>query len=294
MENNLSYYKVFYEVAKYGNISKASKKLYISQPAVSKSISKLEESLNTPLFIRNSRGVSLTAEGDLLFTQLKETFSSIDMIEMQIRNRGKFEVGSLKIGASNTLCKHLLLPYIKKFISENPHIDINIISQSVSHTSQMLSKNSLDLGIATLPLSHKSLDFIPITQIHDIFVATPEYIENLKLREGTDDDIFQTGNIMLLDRENATRIYIDDILKQNHIFIRHILETTTMDLLIEFARTGIGIACVIEEFVQEDIRKGNLIKIDIPTKIPPRTVGFSYLSSNTNKSLLKFLKYIKE
>lgn len=294
MENNLSYYKVFYEVAKYGNISKASKKLYISQPAVSKSISKLEESLNTPLFIRNSRGVSLTAEGELLFIQLKETFSTIDMIETQIKNRGKLEIGSLKIGASNTLCKHLLLPYIKAFVSENPHIDINIISQSVSHTSQMLAKGSLDLGIATLPLSHKGLDFIPITQIHDIFVTTPEYMENLQLREGMDEDIFQTGNIMLLDRENASRIYIDDILKQNHIFIRHILEATTMDLLIEFAKTGIGIACVIEEFVQEDIQKGNLIKVDIPIEIPQRTVGFAYLSSNMNKSLLKFLKYIKE
>ena len=60
MDQNLSGYKIFYEVASCGNISKAAKKLYISQPAISKSIVKLEDGLDTKLFHRNSRGVTLT------------------------------------------------------------------------------------------------------------------------------------------------------------------------------------------------------------------------------------------
>ena len=67
MNQNLSQYKIFYEVAKAGNISKAAKELYISQPAISKAISKLEESLGIKLFSRNSRGVQLTREGAILF-----------------------------------------------------------------------------------------------------------------------------------------------------------------------------------------------------------------------------------
>ena len=67
MDQNLSQYRIFYAVAKAGNISRAAKELYISQPAISKSISKLEDSLNTVLFTRNSRGVQLTDEGQVLF-----------------------------------------------------------------------------------------------------------------------------------------------------------------------------------------------------------------------------------
>ena len=69
MEHHLSQYRIFHEVARCGNISRAAKELYISQPAISKAISKLEENLNTKLFIRNSRGVQLTKEGNILFQQ---------------------------------------------------------------------------------------------------------------------------------------------------------------------------------------------------------------------------------
>ena len=78
MEQNLSQYKIFYEVAKAGNISKAAKELYISQPAISKAISKLEDSLGLPLFTRSSRGVQLTPEGEILFTHAREAFDALD------------------------------------------------------------------------------------------------------------------------------------------------------------------------------------------------------------------------
>ena len=84
MEQHLSHYKIFYEVAKSGNISKAAKELYISQPAISKSISKLEDNIGVTLFSRNSRGVSLTLEGEVLFSHIKTAFEAIVMGESQL------------------------------------------------------------------------------------------------------------------------------------------------------------------------------------------------------------------
>lgn len=119
MTQNLSSYYVFYIAAKTGNISAASKELYISQPAVSKSITKLEANLNTKLLIRSSRGVTLTREGEILYERLKEAFHSIELGEEQLRFENKMEVEHLTIGVSTTLCKYVLLPSSKSSSAES-------------------------------------------------------------------------------------------------------------------------------------------------------------------------------
>ena len=120
MEQNLSQYKIFYEVAKAGNISKAAKELYISQPAISKAISKLEDSLGLSLFTRSSRGVQLTSEGEILFEHTREAFDALDRGEQELKRIQEFDIGHLRIGVSNTLCKYILLPYLKTFIDQYP------------------------------------------------------------------------------------------------------------------------------------------------------------------------------
>ena len=106
MENNLNLYHIFYTVAKNKNISLAAKELYISQPAISKAISKLESNLETTLFIRSSRGVTLTEEGSILFEQVRNAFASINSGEEQLRKIARLGVSHLSIGVSITLCKY--------------------------------------------------------------------------------------------------------------------------------------------------------------------------------------------
>ena len=98
MNQNLSQYKIFYEVAKAGNISKAAKELYISQPAISKAISKLEDSLSTILFTRNSRGVQLTEEGQILFEHTSSAFEQLSAGELELKRVREFNMGQIRIG----------------------------------------------------------------------------------------------------------------------------------------------------------------------------------------------------
>ncbi len=276
MEQNLSQYKIFYEVAKAGNISKAAKELYISQPAISKSISKLEDSLEVALFTRNSRGVQLTEEGKLLYNYTKTAFEAIGRGVQELNRIKEFHIGHLRIGVSNTLCKYVLLPYLKRFIEKYPHIKITIESQSTSHTVSMLEQQHIDLGLIAEPSNRRPLLFTPVMDIQDTFVATKNYLNNLYLREGRKTDLFQTGNILLLDKNNMTRKYIDEYLNENQIVPNQLLEVTTMDLLIEFAKIGMGVGCVIKEFVQEELDRGALIQIPMKPEIKKRTIGFAY------------------
>ena len=276
MDQNLSQYRIFYAVAKAGNISRAAKELYISQPA------------------RNSRGVQLTDEGQVLFEHTRDAFEELAKGEQELKRIREFNMGHIRIGVSNTLCRFIMVKYLKGFIEQYPHIKITIESQPTTQTLSMLEQQRIDIGLVVEQKSAKSMNFIPVMDIEDIFVATPSYLENLRLREGADTDVFQSGNLMLLDKNNITRHYIDDYMAVNEIVANNLLEVTTMDLLIEFARIGLGIGCVIKEFVKEDLDSGRLAQLKLDTPIHKRTVGFLWQSSRTSKALDTFIRFCKE
>lgn len=296
MDQQLSSYKVFYTVANTGNISHAAKELYISQPAISKTIQKLEQNLEVTLFSRNSRGVQLTPEGQLLYNHVKSAFDTLDLGEKQLRRASDLGIGQLHIGVSTTLCKYVLLPYLKKFIDQYPHIKITIDCQSTNQTLDLIEQQKIDIGLIGKPDSLKGLHFIPIGKIEDIFVATENYLRYLSEREGMshiskttkqDANFFEDATLMLLDKNNMTRQYIDDYFLHNHIKTNNILEITSMDLLIEFANIGLGVACVIKDFVKNDLNSGRLVEIPLDIPIHKREIGFAYLNQNQLPSSLE-------
>lgn len=293
MELNLSSYKIFCTVAETGNISRAARALYISQPAISKSISKLEESLNTRLFSRNSRGVTLTEEGKMLYSHVRSAFDSISRAERELARISELGIGHIRIGVSTTLCKYILLPILKQYLTEHPHVKITIENQATAETLSMLEQGRIDIGLIAKPQSLHTLKFLPVTNIRDVFVASPAYLENLALREGPGKNPLLAGTVMMLSQNNMTRRYIDEYLKENHITLPNIMEISTMDLLIECARIGLGIGCCIRECVQRDLDTAALIQLPLAKEIPERTIGFAYSQASPSSLALEhFLKQL--
>lgn len=274
MDQNLPLYKIFYATACEKSISKAAKKLYISQPAISKSIQKLEDSLGVTLFLRSSRGVRLTEEGALLFSYVRTAFEALSSGEERIRQVADLETGHLRIGVSTTLCKYMLLPYLKSFIHNYPHIRITLECQSSNRTFQLLREGNIDLGLVGGPRLPKDIPFYPLGEIQDTFVAGREYLEHLDLSHGWEKNLFSDTTLMLLDQENMTRQFIDEYLQAQQIHPATLLEVSTMDLLIDFAKIGLGIACVIREFVNLELESGTLIELPLACSMQRRPVGF--------------------
>ena len=302
MTQNLSSYYVFYIAAKTGNISAASKELYISQPAVSKSITKLEANLNAKLLVRSSRGVTLTREGEVLYERLKEAFHAIELGEEQLRYENKMEVEHLTIGVSTTLCKYVLLPYLKEFVRKKPHVRISIACQPTYQTLQALEDGTIDIGLVGEPDASSPFIFSRIHSIEDIFVTTQSYLDNLMIRTGLDyhnmkdtKELFKVTTLMLMDKENLSRRYVDQYITANEIQAENLIEVSTMDLLIEFATIGIGIACVIKNFVEQELKDGTLVEIPMPFAIPKRNIGLVYPKKQyRNPALESFLEFYKE
>lgn len=345
MYENLNNYRIFYTVASLGNISKAADKLYISQPAISKSISNLEKGLNVTLFSRTSKGVTLTEEGEILYQHIGNAFDSINQAEDEIKKIHDLGIGQLKIGVSTSLCKHILLDYLKDFINENPHIKVTIRCHSTRNTLNLLAEGKIDLGLICETDIPKGFTYKELTTIHDIFVTSESYLDNLQLREfeqastptdyswmfagnitsfiseddmdsevdallATDNvisnnnknnsnasklsikDILEKSNLMLLEKNNVTRTHIDSYLTSEGIYPNQVLEVNNMDLLIDFASIGMGVASVVREFALDYLEAGKIVELPLEKEIEKRTVGFIY-SSNKNKStvLNKFLEF---
>ncbi len=303
--NQLNLYYIFYTVAQCGNISAAAKKLYISQPAVSKSISKLEETFPAPLLQRTSKGVSLTDSGQILYQQLETAFQAIKQGEEQIQQNNALGIGSISIGVSTTLCKYVLLPYLKTFIAQNPNVKVSISCQSTYETLTALENGTLDIGLVGESERLGNLNFQPIKTIHDTLVTNHEYLEKLaenalitydktNITELTEKELMSSATFLMLNKNNVTRQYVDRYLAKQDIILENQIEVTTMDLLIDFAKLGLGIACVIKEFVNEEFERGELLEFITEEAIPARKIGFAYSKKGQlNTSVQKFLRYIK-
>lgn len=293
MENNLSLYKIFYTAAETGNISAAAKKLFISQPAVSKAIAKLEQNVGAILFIRSSKGVTLTYEGKLLFENVKSAFDFISSGEEKLKHVIEFGGGHIKFGVSATLCKYVLLPYLKNFMKQNPHIQISVECQSTYQTLELLEAGKIDIGLigkpGTIKLQTGMLHYEPIADIEDIFTASKDYIKSQH-----SPDMLRRSTLLMLNKENMTRQYIDHYLYANQIEPHQLIEATSMDLLIEFAKIGLGTACVIKEFVKKELKSQTLVEVPLKTPIPKRSIGFVYPNGTLSSAASgKFVSFIQ-
>jgi len=164
MNVNFDLYNIFYVVAKNGSISSAADVLFISQPAVTFQIKKLEEQLGVSLFTRTKRGVVLTDEGKVLFDYVKTGIESIINGESALSNLKNLDSGILRIGASTTVSRHVLMPYLEKFHEKYPKIDIQIVNNLTINLLKELRNGNLDMLVLNLPMSeNKDLKITPVT-----------------------------------------------------------------------------------------------------------------------------------
>ena len=274
MAVKLELYKVFKEVAEAGNITAAAQALYISQSAVSQSIKQLESDLQTRLFARNSRGVTLTAEGKLLYEYVRSAIGLLETGEAKLSQTRELQMGQLTIGASDTVTSQFLLPYLDSFHRQYPAIHIQIVSGRSHKVLGLLQSGKVDIAFASTP-GEGSFETVPCFATHSIFVASPEYPCDFShiytLSEIADFPL------ILLERKASSRLYLEKYFLQNGLRLNPEIELGARSLLVDLAAIGFGVAGVTEEFVRKDLESGRLRKLETSFEIPPRSVDMCIL-----------------
>lgn len=272
MAVNLELYRIFCSVARAGSMTQASRELYISQPAVTQAIKQLEKELGGSLFIRSSRGIALTREGELLFKHVEPALEQLRGGEKRFSEMLNLERGYINIGASDSICKFYLLNYLEIFHERYPNLEIHVTNRITRETIQLLKNGDVDIGFVNLPVEDDpQLAVIPCKAINDCFVAGPKYFDEIpKIRSL---ETLAKYPLLLLEKASNTRQRLDEYFMEKNISLKPSVELGSLDLLIEFSRIGLGFACVTEQFVSEELANGVLRKVELDEQLPQRAIG---------------------
>ena len=275
MSVKLESYRVFKEVAEVGNITAAAQALYISQSAVSQSIKQLENDLQTRLFSRNSRGVTLTAAGRMLYEYVRSAMGLLETGEAKLSQTRELQMGQLIIGASDTVTSQFLLPYLDSFHREHPAIHIQIISGRSHKVLGLLRSGKVDIAFASTPTDLTSLETYPCFPTHSIFVAGAGYPCDFDHVYSLEE--MSAFPLILLERKASSRLYLERFFLQNGLKLNPEIELGARSLLVDLAAIGFGVAGVTEEFVTRDLESGRLRQLKTSFQIPPRSVDMCML-----------------
>lgn len=273
----LGLYKIFIEVAKCQSFSKASKNLYITQPAVSQAIMQLEEQLKARVFTRTAKGVILTREGELLYEYAHSAIKLIEAGEKKLLETQNLLTGELQIGVGDTISRYYLLPYLESFHKKYPSIKLKIINRTTTKLCNKIKAGTIDLAICNLPIEDSQIEVRNCMEVHDIFVGGKSYKQRSKVPLSFEE--LSDLPLIVLDQNSVSRRYVEQFMLRKGVKMRPDIELGAHDLLLEFAKIELGISCVIKEFSEEYLEKKELYHLKLQEEIPSRYIGACYLKS---------------
>ena len=290
MNIDLELYRVFYVVAKHKHMTKASEELHISQPAISQSIKKLEDQLGGTLFLRSNKGMELTKEGEMFFDYVKGALNLISNAENEFTSFKDLSKGEIKIGASTTLTKIVLMDAIKRFHKDYPDININITNDLTSNLIIDLEKGKLDFVIYNEGnIKETNIEAKVINKLRQGFLYNNEYFkDNISNLKDLND-----YPLILQKKESNSRKFLDTFTLNNNIILVPKTEVVSQDLVLEFINAGFGVGFSIIELAKRNYP--NLKELNINKKIPSNNI---YLAKNKSINLpfasKKFLEYLEK
>ncbi|WP_270172611.1 LysR family transcriptional regulator [Paenibacillus sp. SYP-B4298] len=271
MTNNYELYKVFYWAAKTGSLTQAAKALYLTQPSVSHAIKQLEDSFGLTLFQRTAKGVTLTPEGTMLYSYIEQSHILITLAEEKMAALKSLESGELRVGGSDSLFKHYLLPYLELFHQLYPDIRLHLNHGTTPEVISFLKEGKIDLGVVRMPIVDPQLEVRETIQLQDCFVAGETYSQ--LINEVLTLEQLQRYPIILFSRNSRARMAITELFQSYGYTLRPEIEVGSVDLLIQFARRGLGISFVTREFVSKELEEGSLFEVQLNVPLPPSNVG---------------------
>ncbi len=271
MDINFEYYKIFYYVAKYGNITKAAVALGSSQPNVTRIMRLLEAQLNCRLFIREARGVSLTEEGKLLYSHVEIAYRHLLNAQEEIGRQDVQKGGTVEIGATETALHLFLLQALRGFKLEYPAIRIKIHNHTTPETLKLLISGKLDFAVITAPFeASPSVCCEKVMDFEEILVGGMQYKDLCK----TPLKLKDIKNLpwVALGRESATYEMYRNFFVAHKVDKEPDMEVATSDLMLPLIENNFGIGFVPGELAEPLLKEGKLVQIQISCEIPGRSL----------------------
>ena len=274
---NLELYRVFYTVAKCGSLTRAADELFISQPAVSQAIKQLEGQLGTPLFNRTHRGMELSDRGGKqIFDIVARALAELDEAENKLKEINSTATGTIRISASDTIFSYVVINKIAEYHEKFPDVKINLINCITTETLDLLKNNKCDIAFLNLPVDDKDINLTSVIMpLHDTFVANKNYAalaEDVQPLKSMHD-----YPLLMLDQNTVTRKAIINFSHSIGVHLHPEVECGSLELMIQLAKNGVGIACVPKEYVRRELNDDKtLFEIRTEPALPARSIGIAF------------------
>ena len=289
---NLNLYKTFYDVAKCGSISKAAQKTYTSQPAISKSIKKLEEELDTQLFYRNLTGVELTDKGKDLLYFVEKSFNNLIIAERNMLETENLERGKLSIGMPSNIGSFFLFDKIMDFHKKYPNIEITIITGSTSNLINLLDTHKVDFVIDTSPINVRLDEGMKLKKLKEVdycFIIKKD-TQLLNSNEIKSIKDLNKHPLILPIVGTANRNDLDIILNENNVNIKNVINIHTSEMIISAVKKDLGIGYVIYNLVENEINNNEIEVLNIKEKLPTVEINIIYDNHFLTTAPKKFIE----
>ena len=293
---NLELYRVFYTVAKCGSLTRAAEELYISQPAVSQSIKQLENQLGVPLFDRRHRGMELSAQGGkIIFEEVEKALELLQAAENRLSEIQSSAVGTIRIGASDTIFEYFLSDKIVDFHERFPDVKIELMADFTPDTIEKLKANRCDVAFVNLPITvDEELELEGnCMRLNDVFVTGEKY-KDLATKPISLSDL-KKYPLILMDKNTVARRSLDTFLGSVGVELQAAIEVGSWDLMKRLVRRGMGIGVIPREYAQGALADGTLFEVKTDPVLPARSIGM-LLPKNQSISyaLHTFIQYFRK
>lgn len=282
---SLDLYRVFAVVYEYSSFSEAARQLYVTQSAVSQSVKQLEALLGVQLFVRGKRSAVPTVEAEQLYSMIAPAIGTIGEAESRIERLKKLKEGYLRVGAADTVARHYLLPYLKRWNEQYPNVRLEVINRTSTEAFSLLSAGKLDVAFVNSPVDNSKFSTKKCLELHDVFIAGNAY-KQLKGKTVSRQELCKYPLIML-EKLSNTRRSIDEDFKRSGIILNPEIALGSHDLMVDFARINLGISCVTREFTTVD---DSIFELELDRPLPTRELDLCWLDAgNMSEAKKRFI-----
>ena len=288
---NLNLYKVFYDVSKYGSFSKTAEFTFTTQSAISKSIKKLEEELETQLFYRNSNGIELTEKGRELLFYVEKSYGNLLTAERLMLESENLERGKLNIGLPSHIASFFFFDKIIDFHNKYPNIEITLMSGSTRQLLELIDKHNLDLIIDTAPIRTNNMD-LDITKLESVkysFVCKKDNYKDYKNIKSIKD--LEDVPLVLPVEGTSNRKILNELFLKNNVKPKRIINIHTSEVILNAVKNNLGVGYIITNLIKDD-EEFKIIKVK--EELPTTDIVVVYNKKFLTNAPMKFIEdYIK-
>lgn len=295
MNSNFEYYKIFYYVAKYENLTKAATALKTSQPAVTRTIHKLEGELGCRLFTRSKTGMKLTPEGRTFYGYVAVGCAQFFKGENDLSNLISLENGTIYISATETALHCYLFQAMEEFNSLYPNVRFKILNNSTTESVNAVKEGKVDLAFVSANLQvAKPLRMKILRKYRDILIAGMRFEELKAGKEELSLKELVSYPWISLTAETITRRFLNEYFEKNGLTFAPDMELATTDMILPAVRHNLGLGFIPAEFADAELKSGQVFEIKVKEKLPERNIiliyDMEYPQSIAAKEFQKFLK----